>query len=78
MSLTEKEAAATSTTKANTGGISGFLVPLLSAAITKGVESHFMIDLSIEVELAIVSVVTSVVTYWTVWFLPNRPKEPAP
>lgn len=75
MSQTEKQVVATSTTKANTGGISGFLVPLISAAITKGVEAHFMIDLSVELELAIVSVVTSVVTYWTVWFLPNRPKD---
>lgn len=71
----EKQVEKVTTTKANTGGISGFLVPAISAAVTKGIEVYFMIDLSVEYELLIVSIVTGAVTYVAVWFFPNRPKE---
>lgn len=75
MALTETQAVAVSTTKANTGGISGTLVPAIAAGITKFIESYFMIDLDVYAELMIVSAVTGIVTYWTVWFFPNRPIE---
>jgi hypothetical protein len=77
MALTERQeavATATTTTKATTGGTSGLLAPAISTAIIKGLETYFMFELSAEVELMIISVVTGVVTYWLVWFLPNRPK----
>lgn len=75
MSITEKQAVATSTTKANNGGLSGLIVPAVSAMVTNWVETRFMIDLPIEVELLIVSVVTCLVTYGAVWKFPNKPKE---
>lgn len=78
MALTEKEAVATSSTKANTGGISGALVPAISTGIIKFIESYFMFDLDLTAEMLIVSVVTSAVTYWMVWWLPNKPKEVTP
>lgn len=78
MALTEKQAVATSTTKANTGGISGALVPAISTGVIKFIEAYFNIDLDVAAEIMIVSIVTSAVTYWSVWFFPNKPIEANP
>lgn len=78
MSLTEKQVEKVTTTKATTGGLSGAIAPAIAAAITKGIESYFMIDLPLEAELFIISAVTGIVTYWLVWFFPNKPVEVTP
>lgn len=78
MTLTEKQVEKVTTTKATTGGLSGAIAPAVAAGVVKLIESYFGIDLPVEAEVAIISVVTGVVTYWLVWFFPNKPVEVTP
>lgn len=78
MTLTEKQVEKVTTTKANTGGLSGAIAPAIAAAIIKGVETYFMIDIPLEFEVMIISAVTGLVTYYLVWAFPNKPMEVKP
>jgi len=61
----------TTSTKAWNGGITAGLV----SGILPIVERTFMVDFPLEVESAIIALITAVASWWMIYLFPNKPIE---
>lgn len=61
-------------TKARNGGIASAIVSGVVSGLIQGVENAFMIDIPVEVEMAIIAMAVGGVTSFVVWLWPNTPK----